>query len=208
MLVANLKPFRDIEKTISNKDCIITMAWPDDAVEAKLVISNDEVRGLDDINAEIKTVRREEYMDEKQIRIPMGHSAKKCINIFALYKINDEMIASRGIAVDIYSAECRKVRYTVRTEKGGMKIEFTTNPDISQIPPVIAVQVAIGIPLKRTDGEVIWRSHNSVPITQGRGSLTVQCKNLEDPARIRLFFENDTDYNMFRFVHPLYNRRN
>ncbi len=207
LMVANLKPFRDVEKTISNKDCIITMAWPDDAAEAKLVISNGEVRGLDDIDAEIKTVRREEYMEERQIRIPMGHSAKKCINIFALYKVNDEMIASRGIAIDVYSAECRKVSYTVRKEKTGMRMDFTADPDVSEIPAIIAVQVAVGIPLKRTDGEVIWRSHNPVQITQGRGSLTVQCKNLEDPARMRLFFENDSDYNMFRFMHPLYNRR-
>lgn len=207
VLVANLKPFRDVEKTISNKDCIITMAWPDEAVEAKLVISNGEARGLDDIDAEIKTVRREEYMDERQIRIPMGHSAKKCINIFALYKINDEMIASRGIAVDVYSSECRKVRYTVKQERGGMRMEFSTDSDISEIPPIVAVQVTEGIPLKRTDGEVIWRSHNPVQLTQGTGSLTIQCKNLEDPAKMRLFFENDADYNMFRFVHPLYNRR-
>ncbi len=207
LMVANLKPFRDVEKTISNKDCIITMAWPDDAAEAKLVISNGVVRGLDDIDAEIKTVRREEYMEERQIRIPMGHSAKKCINIFALYKVNDEMIASRGIAIDVYSAECRKVSYTVRKEKTGMRMDFTADPDVSEIPAIIAVQVAVGIPLKRTDGEVIWRSHNPVQLTQGRGSLTVQCKNLEDPARMRLFFENDSDYNMFRFMHPLYNRR-
>ena len=207
LMVANLKPFRDVEKTISNKDCIITMAWPDDAAEAKLVISNGEVRGLDDIDAEIKTVRREEYMEERQIRIPMGHSAKKCINIFALYKVNDEMIASRGIAIDVYSAECRKVSYTVKKEKTGMRMDFTADPDVSEIPAIIAVQVAVGIPLKRTDGEVIWRSHNPVQLTQGRGSLTVQCKNLEDPARMRLFFENDSDYNMFRFMHPLYNRR-
>ena len=206
MLVANLKPFRDVEKTISNKDCIITMAWPDDAVEAKLVISNGEARGLDDIDAEIKTVRREEYMDEKQIRIPMGHSAKKCINIFALYKVNDEMIASRGIVVDVYSAECRKVRYTVKAERGGMRMEFSTDPDVTEIPPIIAVQVAVGIPLKRSDGEVIWRSHNPVAIVQGKGSLTVQCKNLEDISRMRLFFENDADYNLFRFIHPLYGR--
>ena len=207
MMVANLKPFRDVEKTISNKDCVITMAWPDDAVEAKLVISNGEVRSLDDIDAEIKTVRREEYMEERQIRIPMGRSAKKCINIFALYRINDEMIASRGIAVDVYSAECRKVRYTVRQEKGGMRMEFSADADVSEIPPILAVQVAEGIPLKRSDGEVIWRSHNPVQLTQGKGVLTVQCKNLEDPARMRLFFENDADYNMFRFMHPLYGRR-
>ena len=146
-------------------------------------------------------------MEERQIRIPMGRSAKKCINIFALYRINDEMIASRGIAVDVYSAECRKVRYTVRQEKGGMRMEFSADADVSEIPPILAVQVAEGIPLKRSDGEVIWRSHNPVQLTQGKGVLTVQCKNLEDPARMRLFFENDADYNMFRFMHPLYGRR-
>ena len=88
-----------------------------------------------------------------------------------------------------------------------MRMEFFTDSDISEIPPIIAVQVTEGIPLKRTDGEVIWRSHNPVQLTQGTESLTIQCKNLEDPAKMRLFFENDADYNMFRFVHPLYNRR-
>ena len=205
-LVANLKPFRDVEKVLSNKDCVITMAWPDDAVEAKLVISNSEAKGLDDLDAEIKTVRREEYMEEKQIRIPMGRSPKKCINIFAIYKINDSMVPSRGIAIDVYSAEARKVRYTVKQEKGGMRLDFSTDPDAESLPPVIAVQVAVGIPLKRADGEVIWRSHGPVQLTGGSASLSVQCKNLEDPARMRLFFENDTDYNLFRFVHPLYGR--
>ena len=61
--------------------------------------------------------------------------------------------------------------------------------------------------LERTDGEIIWRSHNPVALAQGKGTLTVQCKNLEDPSRMRLFFENDADYNMFRFMHPLYDRR-
>lgn len=206
LFVANVKPFRDVEKVLSNKDCVITMAWPEDAVEAKLVISNSGTKSLDDMDAEIKTVRREEYMEEKQIRIPMGRSPKKFINIFAIYRIGEQMIPSRGIAIDVYSAESRKVRYTVRQERSGMRLEFSADPDVTEIPAVMAVQVAVGIPLKRTDGEVVWRSGGPVPLTQGKGSLTVQCRNLQDIERMRLFFENDADYNMFRFIHPLYRR--
>ncbi len=205
--VANLKPFRDVEKTLSNKDCVITMAWPDDAVEAKLVISNSDAKGLDDIDAEIKTVRREEYMEEKQIRIPMGRSPKKCINIFAIYKIGEQSIPSRGIAIDVYSAETRKVRYRVVQERGSMLLDFETDRDVSSIPPIVAVQVAVGIPLKRTDGEVVWRSGGPVQLSQGKSVVTAQTPKTVDIERMRLFFENDTDYNLFRFVHPLYSRR-
>lgn len=205
-LVANLKPFRDVEKTLSNKDCVITMAWPDDAIEAKLVISNGEVKGLDDIDAEIKTVRREEYMDEKQIRIPMGRSPKKCINIFAIYRINDSMVASRGIAIDVYSAESRKVRYKVVKDREGTRIEIAADPDVQEMPSMIAVKSAVGIPLKRTDGEVLWRSQGPVRLTQGKGTVAVPLRTQDDIEHMRLFFENDADYNLFRFIHPLYGR--
>ena len=207
MLVANLKPFRDVEKTISNKDCIITMTWPEEAVEAQLVISDNEAKDLNDLDAERRTVRREEYNEEKCIRIPMGKSVKKCINIFAIYKLDNEMRPSRGIVIDVYSAECQKVHYTMKPEKSGIHMEFSADPDVREIPPIIAVQVTEGIPLKRADGEVIWRSHSPVPLTGGKGVLNIQCKALKDITKVRLFFENDENYNLYRFVHPLYNRR-
>ncbi len=207
-LVANLRPFRDVEKILSNRDCVITMAWPDEAVEAKMVISNNEAKGLEDVNAEIKTVRREEYMEERQIRIPMGKSPKKCINIFALYRIGDSMIASKGIAIDVYAENSRKVRYTAKQERGGMlRLEFSTDPGVSSLPPMVAVQTSVGIPLKRTDGMVVWRSEGPVQLNQGSGSISVQTSGMEDITKVRLFMANDTDYNLFRFIHPLYARR-
>lgn len=205
LLVANLKPFRDVEYIISNKDCIITMAWPDNAIEAKLAISDgSEVRTLSDANAEIKTIRREEYMDEKQIRIPMGKSRKKCINIFAIYKLNSETRPSRGIVIEVNSGDSKKVRYTMNRERGGVALDLSTEPGVYELPPMMLVQSTTGIPLKRTDGEVVWRSNGPVPVQNGRGVVQAECTGLSDPKRCRLFLANDSDYYDFRFIHPLY----
>lgn len=204
-LVANLKPFRDVECTVSNRDCIITMAWPADAVEAKLVVSNGpEARNLDDADAEIQTVRREEYMMEKQIRIPMGKARKKCVNIFAIYRLGSEMRPSRGIAIEVNSGESKKVRYSVKRVRGGADIELTTEPGVYELPPMMLVQTSTGIPLKRTDGEVVWRSGGAVPIQNGRGVVEARGSTVEDMRHCRLFLENDSDYYDFRFIHPLY----
>ncbi len=203
-LVANLKPFRDVECVLSNKDCVITMGWPADAVEAKLVISNGtEARSLDDIDAEIVTVRREEYMEDKQIRIPMGKARKKCINIFAVYMLGNEMRPSRGIVVDINSGDSKKVRYTAKRVRGGADIEVSTEPGVYELPAMMLVQTSTGIPLKRTDGEVVWRSGGPVPLQNGRGVIEAR-GDIEDVKRCRLFLENDADYFDYRFVHPLY----
>lgn len=205
LLVANLKPFRDVEYILSNKDCIITMAWPEDAIEAKLAISDgSEIKTLSDANAEIKTIRREEYMEDKQIRIPMGKSRKKCINIFAIYKLNSETRPSRGIVIEVNSGDSKKVRYTMNRERGGVALDISTEPGVYELPPMMLVQSSTGIPLKRTDGEVVWRSNGPVPIQNGRGVVQAACAGLSDPKRCRLFLKNDSDYYDFRFVHPLY----
>lgn len=206
-LVANLKPFRDVECTLSNKDCIITMGWPNDAVEAKLVISNDsDAKGLDDTSAEIKTIRYEEYMEDKEIRIPMGKARKKCINIFAIYMLSNQMRPSRGIAIEVNSGDSRKVRYNMKKERGGSLMDIATEPGVSELPPVMLVQAATGIPLKRTDGEVVWRSNGPLSLQNGRGLVNIAGGNLQDISRTRLFFEKDSDYYDFRFIHPLYRR--
>ena len=207
LMVANLKPFRDVEKFISNKDCILTMNWPENAIAAKLVISSDEVKGLDDPTAEIVTVRREEYNDEKLIRIPMGKSPKKCINIFATYKIGNDTLHSRGIAIDVYSAECKKVKYTVDAGKKGSVLEMTTDPEVTSIPRIVMVHVSVGIPLRKADGEIIWSSDGAIPFTGGKCKMNINLKGRQDIEHMRIFFVNEEDYNLFRFVHPLYNRR-
>ena len=202
-MIANLRPFRDVEKTLSNRDCVITMIWPPDAIEAKLVISDDEARDLQDLNAEILTVRREEYHQDKSIRIPMGRSRKKCINIFAIYKLNNETRASRGIVLDVFSDDCKKVRYDLKSERGTMRLTLTSDPDVKEIYPVVAVRTAVGIPLRRSDGEVIWRSSGKVPT-----NTTIDTgARVTDLQGVRLFFEDDEYYNLYRFIHPL-RRRN
>jgi hypothetical protein len=208
LMVANLRPFRDVEKIMVNKDCILTMTWPENAIEAKLMISTTSIKNYNDPTAEIMTVRRDEYNDEKQIRIPMGKSPKKCINIYAVYKVNNEIIPSRGIAITAYSAEFKKIRYTVDAGKKNSVIELTTDETAESIPEIVMVRTEEGIPLRKTDGEVLWSSNGPVQLQGGKCKLSISLKGHTDKEHMRLFFSNEDDYNLFRFIHPLYNRRN
>ena len=207
LMVANLKPFRDVEKTIINKDCILTMTWPDNAVAAKLVISTTEIKDFNDPTAEIMTVRRDEYDEDKLIRIPMGKSPKKCINIFATYKVGNESLHSRGIAIDVYSAECKKVRYTVESSRKSSSIEITTDESVDSIPEIVMIRTEEGIPLRKEDGETLWSSNGPINLSGGKCTLNINLKGHQDIEHMRLFFSNEEDYNLFRFIHPLYNRR-
>ena len=206
VVVSNAKPFRDIEYVLSGKDCVITMAWPDGASSAKIVVSNDSVKTLNDAAAEVHVVRREKYMDDRAIRISMGRQPKRCFNAYAIYSVEGREIASRGNAFEVYSEEARKVRYTAKAERGGIRLEFHTDEDIDQIPPIVGVEVVEGIPLKKADGEAIFESNGPVGLIKGQATLTMSCRKA-DVARMRLFFVDDSDYNLFRFVHPLYGRR-
>ncbi len=206
-MVANLKPFRDVEKSISNKNCILTMNWPEDAVAAKLVISDNESKDLDDLTAEIMIVTREEYNEDRLIRIPMGKAPKKCINIFASYKEGKETLYSRGITIDVYSAECKKVRYTMKADRRNATIDFSTDPEVTQLPEVVAVRVAEGIPLRKEDGAQVGTSNGPVKLNNGTGRLVMDLGGATDVEHIRLFFADEENYNLFRFIHPLYNRR-
>ncbi len=207
VMVANLKPFRDVEKTVTNKDCILTMNWPDNAIAAKIVVSTSVVKDYNDPTAEIITVSRDEYNDDKLIRIPMGKSPKKCINIFATYNINNDILYSRGIVIDVYSAECKKIRYTLDASKKEAVLDMSTETTVTNIPPLAIVRVAEGIPLRKEDGEVLWSAKASIPFTSGRSTLRITLGGHTDVEHMRAFFVNEEDYNLYRFIHPLYNRR-
>ena len=207
VMVANLKPFRDVDKTLSNKDCIITMIWPDNVIAAKLVISTNGVKDLNDPTAEILTVSREEYEDEKLIRIPMGKAPKKTINIFAMYKIGNEIISSNGLCIDVFSADCKKVRYKIDGGKKAAVLEINTSMDVTSIPPVALVRVDAGIPLRKSDGEILWSSGGPIQLTGGSAKVPMTLKGHSDLDHMRIFFEDESDYNLFRFIHPLPNRR-
>ena len=213
IMVANLKPFRDVEKRINGNDCDITMTWPNGAESAIIVIKETTVAtGPDDLDAERITITRDAYNKDKMIRIPMGNSKKRIITIFAVYDVSGEKMPSRGMSLDIYSGAYTKVRYTVAVD-GSSKTEtrivisFDADPTVKELPPVQAIAVKIGIPLKTWDGETIWTSGRPIPLTSGKAMAMFTVKDRVDISKMRLFFVKEDDYNLFRFIHPLYKEK-
>lgn len=210
VMIANLRPFRDVEKRMSGRDCDLTMTWPDGA-ESAVVMVSDSAAKADNAKSERITVSREGYEVDRKIRIPLGNSLKKTVTIYAVYGIDDKKLQSIGITLDIYSGVSNKVRYSMATEniKGQRKnVRVNINiecPDQSVVPRCVLVGVAKGIPLKMRDGEVLWDSEGAVRLAGGRATASFDLpKEKADLSRMRLFFPNREDYNLFRFVHPLY----
>ncbi len=205
--VMNLEPFRDIEKTVVNKKCIITMTWPPGAIEAEFKVSNSEIKNADDPGLERRTVRRKDYDEERQVVIPMGDSIRKFIHIYAKYRVEDEIMYSRPIIISAYSVECKKVRYTASRDKKTMTFKLSADPSVTDIPSIMAVQSSERIPLRSGDGEVVWRSEGPIMFENGSATASFQCGPQTDMERIRLFFVEEADYNLFKFIHPIYRRR-
>lgn len=206
-MLANLRPFRDLEKTVSNRDCIITMDWPQECIGAKVVVSDEGFKEGDDKTAEMLYVTKEQYQQDRQIRIPMGRAQKKYLTVYAVYMVENQRAYSKGIALEVYSGDCKKVAYNVENSRSAASITFQTDPSVESLPPMVAVRASEGIPLKRRDGEVVWSSEGPVPLAEGRATIGLPPKSMADKERVRVFFEQDGDYNLYRFVHPLYNRR-
>jgi len=205
--IRNLEPFRDIERTMVNKDCVITMTWPPAAIEAEFRISNSEIKNPDDPGLEKRVVRRKEYMENKQIVIPMGNSIKKFIHIYAKYQVEDEIMPSRPVIISVYSVDCKKIRYTASKDKKNITFNLSADPSVDKIPAIIAVQSSERIPLRAGDGEVVWRSEDPISFENGSATASFQYGPQTDMERIRLFFVEEADYNLFKFIHPIYRRR-
>jgi hypothetical protein len=213
IMVANLKPFRDVEKRISGNDCDITMTWPNGAESAVLAIKESSVAsGPDDMEAERITITRDAYNKDKMVRIPMGSSKKRVVTLYAVYDVAGERMTSRGMSFDIYSGVCSKVRYSMAVE-GSSRTEtkvilsIDTDHGVRELPPMTAIAVKEGIPLKIWDGESIWSSNRPVPISSGKAVIVFNVREKVDISRVRLFFVKEEDYNLFRFVHPLYREK-
>lgn len=205
VLVANLRPFRDVERRISGNDCDICMTWPADAESAQVVIKDDApATSVDDITAERITITREAYDKDKRIRISMGHSNKRVVTIYAAYDVAGKKMYSRGINMDIYSGACNKVHYDITMERIKAVITIDTDSTMRKLPPMKAVCVKEGIPLRIWDGEAVWTSQTDLPLAAGRTTISFPVKPKTDPKRIRLFFVDENDYNLFRFIHPIF----
>jgi len=213
IMVANLKPFRDVEKRMSGNDCDVTMSWPNGADSAVFAIKESSIAsGPDDMEAERITITRDAYNKDKMVRIPMGSSKKRVVTLYAVYDVSGEKMTSRGMSFDIYSGICNKVRYTMTVEsssRGESKVILSIDTDRSviEVPPVMAVAVKEGIPLKIWDGESIWSSNKPIPLNAGKVVIVFTVKDKVDITKVRLFFVKDEDYNILRFIHPLYKEK-
>jgi len=210
--VANLKPFRDVEKRISGNYCNVTMTWPDGADSAIFVIKESAAAtGPDDLDAERITITKDAYNKDKMVRIQMGNSKKRIVTIYAVYDVSGEKMTSRGMSIDIYSGVSSKVRYSMAAEGSKTESRITLSIDadrsVIELPPVTAVAVKEGIPLKIWDGESIWSSNRPIPLNNGKAVVSFIVKDKVDISKVRLFFVKEDDYNMLRFIHPLYKEK-
>lgn len=201
--VANLKPFRDVEYRISGKDCVITMGWPGKALEAKIKILDGSDPDADDSKAETMYVSAEQYRSDRHIRIPMGRNRVRIVKMYAIYEIDGNRRESRGIIVDVHSGDSSKVRYTMRKDRGAIVIDMDGGT-ARELPPMMLVMSTEGIPLKRTDGQDVWRSGGPVPLKDGKASVRIEDQAPKGVEHCRLFFVSDLDYYDFKFIHPLF----
>jgi len=213
ILVANFKPFRDVEKRISGSDCDLTMTWPNGVESAIIVVKESSAAsGPDDLNAERITITREAYNRDKMVRIPMGNFKKRVITLYAVYDVTGEKMTSRGMSIDVYSGMCNKVRYSmsedsVSRNESKIMLSLETETSIRELPSMVAIAVKEGIPLNIWDGEAEWASNRPVPLNGGRTVIVFQTKNKIDLSKTRLFFVDGESYNLFKFIHPIYKER-
>lgn len=205
-LVANLRPFRDVEKKLDGGDCLLTATWPDGAGEAVILINGAD----DDPSAEKVTVTREEYEQKGYVRVPMKGASRRTISMFAVYDVEGERMRSIGISTDVWSGTYRKVAYSLRSdpvkgENGRMRVHVRIEcQGAVSVPRCVMVLVPEGIPLKMNDGEIVWESEDPMVLKDGRyeGDFVLE-KDRSALDRMRLFFPRKEDYSRFRFVHPL-----
>lgn len=209
VLVADLKPFRDMNKDIMGGDCILTMSWPQGAESAILVItdSGNPASGPNDLDGERMTVSAEAYSKDRMIKVSVGNRPRRTVTIFAVYDADGKKMTSRGMSFDIVSGTYRAVRYSADADpskNGKIRVAIEADSDVEFLPPIIAVCTGEGIPLRRNDGEVIWRSEVPMRLSKGRSVFNINTEQGTDIRHMRIFFEKDEDYSSFRFVHPLY----
>ncbi len=204
--VINLEPFKNIEKTVKDGDCIITMDWPQSALGAELRVSDSYVSDPEDPNLMVRSVSRKEYEDSRQIAVPMGKSAAKFIFIFAKYRYEDEIRLSHPTMIGVFSAACRKIRYTAARDRKGISFRLQADPEVESIPEIMAVQSDGRFPLRAGDGRTVWKSGGKVSLSGGTATVSFPAEPQMEMERMRLFFCEESNYNIFRFIHPLYRR--
>lgn len=211
-VVANLRPFGNVSKTVDGYDCAVRMAWPENADSASVEIAGKNEDGEDAV--EEFEVSREEYSDADGIQFRLNGSLRTAVTLRAVYDIDGVKQKSIGVTTDIFTGSCSKVKYRLCKEsvKGDRKkvridVDFEC-PGENSVPRCVMIAVKEGIPLRRTDGEQIWESDDPVILSDGKCQCSfVIPKEIADLGRMRLFFPDRKNYGRYRFVHPVYRRK-
>ncbi len=211
-VIANLRPFSNLSKSVEGSTCRLSMAWPEDAEFAVLEIDGKDSNGND--RHDEMEVGRDEYNNEGFVEFPLGGASNTTVTVYAAYMIEGEPRKSIGLTTQIYSGEYSKVTYTVDTEsvKGDRRkvrvVIYFSCPDESVLPRCVMVRSEEGIPLREKDGTVVWESDDPIVLANGRAEcFFVTDREALDLTRMRLFFPDRKHYNKYRFVHPIHHRR-
>ncbi len=211
-VVANLHPFRNLTKSVEGNTCRLSMEWPDEAEYAAVEIVRRHSDGSEAREEVGKS--RSDYDNDGFVEFQLGGSANTEVCVYAVYSIEGEERRSIGLTTNIFSGTFSKVDYImsavpVKGDRKKSRVEISFNcPGETVIPRCVMVITKEGIPLRERDGEIIWESDDPLVLTDGRAEcFFVAGKDEIDLNRMRLFFPDRKNYNKYRFVHPLYNRR-
>lgn len=209
VMITNLRPFRDVEKRMDGGDCDLTVTWPEGA-ESAVVIVNDPGAREDQPRSEKITVSRDLYERDGRIRINMGMSNKKTVTLLAVYDVEGSKVESIPFTMDVYSGSSTKIRYSIREEKvkedrnlARIVIDLSCAEGDS-IPRVAMTAINVGIPLRLSDGEIVWDSQDPISLQNGRAQTWFTMdRSKVDISKMRLFFVNKEEYGLYKLIHPL-----
>ena len=211
-VVANLKPFRNLTKSVDDRVCRLTMDWPADADNAYVLIKGRDQEG--DLREWEQRTDWDEYKAKGCLEVPLKGSVRTSVTVCAEYLIDGKELKSIGVTTDVYSGTWNKVSYTLDTEsvKGDRKktrvMVRMSCPGETIIPRCVMVSCDGHIPLRKTDGTVIWESDDPIVLVDGSTLMSfVTPKDGVDLSSMRLFFADRTDYDRFGLVHPIYRRK-
>ncbi|MBE6526149.1 MAG: zinc ribbon domain-containing protein [Thermoplasmata archaeon] len=203
VLVANLLPISGVTRRNDGDSVLLTFPWPVGSVGAIASIDNRRLE-----------VKRNPGETESTVRVTLGHASRCTVKLVAVYEISGKHMASNAVTTNIWGEGFRRITYTVtatpsRNDRTKTEVQITiTCPDAGNLPCCVMVRTREGIPLKATDGEVVWRSDDPVLLANGvaRGAFFLP-KEDSDITHMRLFLADRSDYSRFRIIHPIHRRR-
>ncbi len=202
VLVADLRPLTDISRTEEDGMYVLRFPWPRGSTAVVVTCDGENI-----------SVYRGEGEGTGTVKIPMGKATHKEVSLSAVYDVDGAGLFSGPVTASLWNEGFSKVRYKVSAEsvpgdraKQEISIEIECQ-DAASLPCMVMVMAEHGIPLRASDGKVLWTSDNPLLITKGKAKgAFFMPKGEADISRMRLFFRERESYGRYRIVHPLYGR--